>query len=203
MKDVFLQMFPGMMFFWVLFVGQTPMQEILLEKESHVLQRILAAPVTISQFLWSKILRCFLLCGIIQGLLLGLTSLLFGLSWGALLPLAAAVTASALGITGLLAFIYSLARTKEQANAITPVLLLALALLGGSMFPFEELPRFLQIIGQFSPNRWGIMVFRGTAQGQSWSSLLPPLAKLLALGGGGSLLAIGLMRYHLARGGAR
>lgn len=68
--NVFVFMFPGIMYFWVFFLGQIPMQEILDERDAHTLQRLLAAPVTVLQFLLSKMLRCFLLCGLIQMLLL-------------------------------------------------------------------------------------------------------------------------------------
>ena len=107
-----------MMYFWVLFVGQGPLQEVLYEQETHTLARILAAPVTLSQFVLSKLIRCFLLCGLIQALLLLLSSFLFGVHWGNPGLVAATIAASAFSMTGFLGFIYSLARTKEQANVI-------------------------------------------------------------------------------------
>ncbi len=64
-------------------------------------------------------------------------------------------------MTGLLALIYSLARTREQANVMSSVILLVFAMVGGSMFPFENLPGFLQMAGQFTPNRWGVLALQG------------------------------------------
>ena len=56
MTDVFIYMFPGIVYFWIFFIAEDPMQEILQEKDAHTLQRLLAAPVTVSQFLLSKML---------------------------------------------------------------------------------------------------------------------------------------------------
>ena len=59
MSDFLLILLPGAMYFWILFIGQGPMQEVLQEKESRVLPRILACPVTAGQYVLSKMLRCF------------------------------------------------------------------------------------------------------------------------------------------------
>jgi ABC-type Na+ efflux pump permease subunit len=81
-KEVFVFMFPGIMYFWVFFIGQGPMQEILTERDTHTLHRLLASPVSLFQFLLSKMIRCFLLCGSIQLLLLLASAGLAGIWWG-------------------------------------------------------------------------------------------------------------------------
>ena len=70
------------MYFWVLFIGQGPMQEVLQDKDNRVLPRILACPVTPGQFVLSKMLRCFLLCSLAAILLLVSSALLFGIKLG-------------------------------------------------------------------------------------------------------------------------
>ncbi len=182
MKEIFEMFLPGLMYFWVLFVGQGPMQEVLNEKGIRTLSRILAAPVSLPQFVLSKLIRCFLLCGVIQALLLLSGFLLFGVRWGNPLLLAAVITASALSMTGLLAFIYSLARTSEQANVIPTIALLICAMLGGSLFPYDQLPHFMQAVGQFTPNHWGIVAFQTVLRARPLAELLAPLAALSAFG---------------------
>ena len=203
MSDVLLILLPGAMYFWILFIGQGAMQEVLQEKETRVLPRILACPVTPGQYVLSKMLRCFVLCSLAAILLLVSSALLFGLKWGNPLKLAVAMAAWGVSMTGLLALIFALAHTKEQANVLSPLVLLVCAMLGGSMFPYENLPAFLQVLGQFTPNRWAVLALQGVARSKPLAELVGPLAGLVALGAGGSLLAFFLFKRRLADGGRK
>ena len=200
MSEVFSMLLPGMMYFWVLFVGQGPLQEVLYEQETHTLARILAAPVTLRQFVLSKLIRCFLLCGLIQMLLLLLSALLFGVHWGNPGLVAAAIAASAFSMTGLLGFIYSLARTKEQANIIAPIAMLISAMVGGCMFPFEQLPASIQAVGRLTPNHWAVVAFQSVTRARPALELLPPLGLLSGFGLLGSLAAFQIFRRRLGGG---
>ncbi len=197
MNEVFIAIFPGMMYFWLFFIGQGPMQEILYEKERHTLQRLLAATVTIPQYLLSKMAHCFLLCGLIQSLLVLICLALFCIKWGNPFFLGVVVLSGAWSVAGVLAFIYSLARTREQATTLSPIVLLVFGMVGGSMFPFESLPRFLQAVGTFSPNRWGILALQGIIQAKPLAELAKPILILVAIGLCGCLSAYFLFQRHL------
>lgn len=203
MKDVFVYMFPGIVYFWLFFIAQGPMQEILNEQEHRTLQRMLAAPVSVLEFLLSKVIRCFLLCAVIQGLLLVVSAVLFGVRWGSPLLLAPAVLACSLSVTGLLALIYALAQTKIQAYSLSSVIVIVCALVGGSFFPFYEMPAFLQTIGQYSPNRWGIRAIQIVAWSQPPVNVVKPIAILCTVGVVGSTAAVALLHRRLAFGGRR
>jgi len=200
MSEMLLILLPGAMYFWTLFIGQGPFQEVLQEKESRISARILASPVTPGQYVLAKMLTCFTLCGLATILLLVSSALLFGIRWGNPLALAAAVAVWAGSMTGLLALIYVAARTREQANVLSPMVLMVLAMLGGSMFPYENLPSFLQMIGRFTPNRWAVLALRGVAQSKPVPELAGPMTALLDLGIFGSLLAFFVLKRRLASG---
>jgi len=151
----------------------------------------------------SKMLRCFVLCSLAAILLLVSSALLFGLKWGNPLKLAVAMAAWGVSMTGLLALIFALAHTKEQANVLSPLVLLVCAMLGGSMFPYENLPVFLQKLGQYIPNRWAVLALQGVARSKPLAELVGPLAGLVALGAGGSLLAFFLFKRRLEDGGRK
>jgi ABC-2 type transport system permease protein len=197
MNEVFQFVLPGTMYFWILFIGQGPLQEVLSEKEANTLSRLLASPVTLRQFLLSKMIRCFLLCAIVQTVLLLLSGLGFGMRWGNPAILAVVVVMSAWSMMGLLALIYSLARTREQANSISSILILGLAMLGGSMFPFEQLPAFLQAVGQFTPNRWSIVAFQSVMKAKPLADLVMPLGVLAGVGFLGGATALCLFQRQL------
>ncbi len=203
MSDVLLILLPGAMYFWILFIGQGAMQEVLQEQDSRILPRVLACPVTAGQYVLSKMLRCFVLCALAVVLLLVASRLLFGIKWGNPLALAAAVAAWAVSMTGLLSLIFAAARTREQANVLSPMVLLLCAMLGGSMFPYENLPAFLQVLGQYTPNRWGVLVLQGVARAKPLAELVRPLGGLVGLGVLGCLLALMSLKRRLADGGRR
>ena len=203
MSDILLILLPGAMYFWVLFVGQVPLQEVLKEKDTRILPRLLSCPVTPAQYVLSKMLRCFVLCSLAITLLLVASALLFGIKWGHPLGLAAAVAAWAGSMTGLLALIYSLVRTQEQANVLPPLLLIVFAMLGGSMFPYESLPGFLQMLGQYTPNRWAVLAMLGVVRAKPAGELLAPFAGLVAVGVLGSLFAFVLFKRQLVNGHRR
>jgi len=203
MSDVLLILLPGAMYFWILFIGQWPLQEVLQEKESRILPRILSCPVTPGQYVLAKLLRCFVLCSLAAALVMASSALMFGIKWGNPLKLAVVVAAWAGSMTGLLALIFSLARTKEQANVLSPMVLLVCAMLGGSMFPYESLPAFLQALGQFTPNRWAVLALLGVARAKPLVELVAPFAGLVALGTLGNLLAFFLFQRRLAYGGGK
>jgi ABC-2 type transport system permease protein len=138
MNNVIAFVLPGIMYFWVLFVGQGPMQEVIFDKEGNILPRILASPVTLPQFIMAKMLRCFIICTLAMILLIGFSRVVFGVMWGNPLLLAVAIAACGISMVGLLSAIYSLARTREQARTLSTTILLGMAMVGGGMFPFEK-----------------------------------------------------------------
>ncbi len=201
MSEALAFVLPGLMYFWVMFLGQGPLQEVLHEKETHILPRILASPVTVPEFILAKLLRCFALCALVFLALALVTALLLRLPWGNPFKLAGVVGACAVSITGTLALIYSLARTREQANVMSSVLVMILGMLGGNMFPFQNLPAGMQHIGSFLPNRWAVIALEGLLRARPLSALAPAIAGLLAVGVAGSLIAFFFFHRQLVSGG--
>lgn len=200
MSDIVLMLLPGAMYFWVLFIGQGPFQEVLQEKQNLILPRLLASPVTPAQYVLAKMLRCLVLCSIALVLLLVASTVIFGIKWGNPIKLAGVVAMWAVSMMGMLSVIYALARTREQANVLSPLVLMLFAMLGGSMFPFESLPGFLQLIGQYTPNRWAVLILQGVARSKPLIELARPLMGLAALGVLGTGLAFVLFQRKLANG---
>lgn len=203
MSDLLLILLPGSMYFWVLFVGQGSLQEVVQEQENRILTRVLACPVTPGQYILSKMLRCFTLCSVVIVLLLIISGLLFGIRWGNPVKLLLVILLWSGSMTGLLSLIYALAPTREQANVLSPVVLMVFAMLGGSMFPYENLPAFLRMVGQFTPNRWAVLVLQGVVRSRPIAELMTPFAGLLAIALGGAVLAYVLFQRRLAPGRAK
>jgi ABC-type multidrug transport system permease subunit len=73
--------------------------------------------------------------------------------------------------------------------------------LGGSFFPFQYFPGFLQAIGQLSPNRWAILAIQNVAYARPWADLVLPVVVLCAIGSLGCITALLLFHRRLATGG--
>ncbi|HTL56416.1 MAG TPA: ABC transporter permease [Candidatus Limnocylindrales bacterium] len=203
MSDILLILLPGAMYFWILFIGQAPLQEVVQEQDNRILSRVLACPVTPGEYVLSKLLRCFTLCTLAAILLLAVSALMFGMRWGNPLKLLVVIVAWSGSMTGLLGVIYAVAQTREQANVLSPMVLMVFAMLGGSMFPYENLPAFLRMLGQYTPNRWAVLLLQGVVRSRPLPELISPLVGLLALGLVGTLLAFFLFNRRLSHGGRK
>ena len=200
MSDIVLLILPGAMYFWILFIAQGPMLEVLQEQESLVLPRLLACPVTPKQYILAKLLRCFALSSLATVVLMLASALLLGIHWGNLWELVAVIAAWALSMTGLMGFLFALVRTREQSNVLVPLVLLVFAMLGGSMFPYENLPGLLQMLGQYSPNRWAVLALEGAVHSKPLLVFMRPVAALAVLGTLGCGLGCFLLERRLAGG---
>ncbi len=188
MKDVFEQLFPGMMLMWVCFIANGVFVDIFEEYKAHTVARLLASGVSLWEILVSKVLRCLIVCWVCEGTLILFTGVVFGVGWTNPAMLWVVLTAFNLFLLGFLSLVYGAARTTDSANAIVVFFLLMSAALGGSFMPFSELPSALQAIGQWSMIRLACVSVENLLQGKSaWAGLRPSL--LLCAGG---LILLGL-----------
>lgn len=200
MSMVFKEMFPAIMVMWIFIIAQQPMADLFTEIERKTLSRLLSTTVTIQDFLISKIIRCFLLCMISIWLLVLVSSLLFGVSWGNLFWLFMLIAAASLAITGFVSIIYSISPKKEVANAIAPFLILTSSFLGGSMIPYNQLPPFIKNLGMFTVNRWGILGLQNVMNAKPLDEILYPLGILFVFGIASSCLAFYLFKKRFEAG---
>ncbi|MBD3179635.1 MAG: hypothetical protein GF417_08490, partial [Candidatus Latescibacteria bacterium] len=124
------------------------------------LRRVLASPASGSEIAAGKVLVTFSITAIVSIIIIVVSVLAFGIDVGAPLPLVIHFIGVILMCTGVMSFLFGLITRERVADAVLPVVILTLALFGGSMVPFEQLPGFLQMIGRFSPIYWAGSGFR-------------------------------------------
>jgi ABC-2 type transport system permease protein len=83
----------------------------------------------------AKTLVSFILGVAATAVLLTAGGLLFGVDFGAFVPIAVLVMATVAAATSLVLVVTKVARTAEQASTINSILALALGVLGGAFFP--------------------------------------------------------------------
>lgn len=101
----------------------------------------------------------------------------FGVEWGNPVGAGLLVVDFALVATGAGLLIGSLARTAEQATAVGIPLAVALAMLGGCMWPLEIVSPAMRAVGHLTPHAWAMdgwvhLVFDGQGVEAIWVDLL-------------------------------
>jgi ABC-2 type transport system permease protein len=154
------------------------------ERNSGVTLRILSAPVSRIDILWSKYLYNISL-GIIQLMVLFFAGYLFFnidifSSFGNLflVILCSSAAATAFGMV-LAAF----SKTTAQANGLGTFLILTMSAIGGAWFPTFILPHFIQILSKFTIVYWSIEGFMQVLwNGAGLVDILPILGILIGIG---------------------
>lgn len=162
------------------------------EKNAGLFQRLLSAPVTRGQLLWSRFLFGVLV-GVVQLLALFLAGrVLYGVDvfghFGNLLVvcLASAAACSAFGM-----FVAAYTPNAQAASGLATLLVLTMSATGGAWFPIGLMPEFMQTVGKFTLVYWSMEGFsRVLWAGDSFFKILPTVGILLAIATGVMALAI-------------
>jgi ABC-2 type transport system permease protein len=179
--NIMAYMAPGMALLFLMFAVSYGGRSLLTERAQGTLPRLLVTPTAIPQVLAGKVLGIFLTGSAQMAILIAASSLMFGLQWGDPLGVAALILAAVFGSTGWGVLLTAIARTPAQAANLGTAMMLIFGVLGGSFFQLSNLPGWIQIVSQLTPNHWGIDGFT-----------------ILGLGGwlgdlGGTLLGLFLM----------
>jgi ABC-2 type transport system permease protein len=154
---------------------------ILDARKSGVWYRMLSTPVSRIEVLGGYLLSFFLIGWIQFGILMGVSSLLFGVSWGNLFGHLVLVSALLMCVIGLGLFIGGLVRTTEQQTALGNIVIVSTCMLGGIYWPLEIVPEFMQKIAEFVPQTWAMKGFTElVARGGTALDIMGSVAVLLA-----------------------
>lgn len=142
----------GFTIMFVMFMAFGSAGGILEEREQGTLRRLLITPSTRAQILGGKVVGVIGTSAIEAIILVGLGALAFGVPWGRdplalILVLGAYILASA----GLAVFVTAVVRTRSQLSAIGPIAATGLSMIGGSYWPIEVTPPFMQTLAKFTP----------------------------------------------------
>jgi ABC-type multidrug transport system permease subunit len=147
-----LLFFPGLLMMTVIFAAQGLAEDLWQEREMGTLRRLRSAPTGLFQFMLARLTSALIVLGVVTVPLTILGFYVLGISV-AKLP----VSLIWLAIAGLLlmsmaSFIQVFVPTRKAAALFTTLVMFPLLLIGGSFFPFENMPGFLADIGRLTPN---------------------------------------------------
>lgn len=166
------------------------------ERVAGTLSRLSAAPISPGAVLAGKALACFVTCVFVQALMIAVAwAPPFNVRVAEPGMLAAAVLASSLGFTGLMALIAGLSRTEGAAEGIGRAVLIVLALIGGGSIPLMFLPPLVRTLSGVSPFKWVTEAWEGALwRGLGIGGMALPLGVLVGMGVAGYLAGAAVLK---------
>jgi len=190
----------GMMVFYVFFTGAAAAQSILKEEEEGTLARQFTTPTPQSQILAGKFIAVFVTMIVQTAVLVVASSLIFGLEWGAPMPvvlvmLGMVVLGASFGI-----FVNSLLRDTKQAGIVYGGVLNLVGWLGifrmfvASVPGTDAFADTARTVSLFSPHGWAMRGWEEVMAGGGVADVLLTVLVMIALGA--IFFVIGVLRFR-------
>jgi ABC-2 type transport system permease protein len=130
------------------------------EKNAGLFQRLLSAPLSRGQLLWSRF-AFGMLIGLLQlTTLFAAGSLMYNIDvLGHLIPLLVVCCAAAAACSSFGMLIAALAPNAQAASGLATFVVMMMSATGGAWFPLTLMPEFMQQIGKFTLVYWSIEGF--------------------------------------------
>jgi ABC-2 type transport system permease protein len=165
---------------FLLFAVTASATALFREKEHGIFQRVLSAPVTRGDILWSKFLYGICL-GLVQlGVLFLAGHVLFGIEIGSQAGLLAVVCVfAAAACTSFGMLIAAVSPTPESARGLSTFVILLMCAVGGAWFPVSFMPEFIQRFSRLTLVYWSMEGFSQVLWARATlAELLPTLGWL-------------------------
>lgn len=172
----------GMMIFFVFFTAAASMETILNEEERGTLQRLFTTPTSHREILGGKALAGMVTVAIQITVLMLFGRFIFGIDWGALLPVIVAVAGVILAASGTGLFLVSLMQNTRQGGVIFGGVLTVTGMIG--LIPVftagvPNQPKSLETISLLVPHGWAMRSLEIAHEGGAIVDILPIFAGLL------------------------
>ncbi len=165
---------------FVFLTGLTSATNLVESRKLGVARRMLASPTSSLAIVVGEGLGRFLVA-LFQGLYVVVASnLVFGVQWGAPLPvlvLLCAFSAVAAGAGMLIGSVFS---SAQQAGGVSVMLGLVLAALGGCMVPLELFGRTMREVARIVPHSWALEAFNVLVRQEGGLAAVLPYVGVLA-----------------------
>lgn len=185
---------PSMAIMFLSFGVTMGARSILEEERTGTLGRLLTTPTPVRAILGGKLVSTFL-AGILQfGVLVGASSLLFGLDWGHPLALIVLSLALVAAMTSLGMALAAVVRSEEQVNTWGVAVLLVFSAISGNFVPRFGFPDWLKTLGLITPNAWALEGFTKLGLGGGLSDVGAEIGALAAMAV--VLFAVGVIGFR-------
>lgn len=183
--------------FYAFYTGTTTAQTILREDEEGTLARLFTTPTPHSNILAGKFIAVGLTVSVQMVVLFLLGHFIFGISWGAVLPVGLVIAGVVLAASGFGIFINSLLKNTKQSGLIFGGLLTVLGMIGGLPVMIQGSAAAADTIARvslFEPVGWAV---RGLLQNMHNTPLSQVIPTCLVLAGWSLVFfLIGVLRFQ-------
>jgi len=133
---------------------------ILEEKENGTINRLLYSPLKAVSILFGKMLYALFIAVLQLTLMFVFAWIAFGLDLSLNIPaLVLMIFATGFAVSSFGIFLASIAKTRQQAQGLSTLIILIMSAIGGSMIPLFFMPAIMKKIAVVSVNYWGIQGF--------------------------------------------
>ena len=196
-----IQAIAGTAIFMLLFSVAGVGTSILEEKENGTINRLLYSPLKGSTILYSKMLFAFFISILQLTAMFLFAWLILNLDMSVNIPgLILMIIATSFAVSSLGIFMAAIAKTRQQAQNLSTIIILVMSAIGGSMIPLFIMPSILQKIALLSVNYWGIQGFYDLFwRVLTLKEILPKILVLLSIGIVMTLASIQLFKKRIKK----
>jgi ABC-2 type transport system permease protein len=174
---------------------------LLDEKESGTLKRLLYSPLKPTDILFGK-MGAALVLAILQLVVMFVFSwVVFGLPiFKDITSLLLMILTTAFAVSSFGIFLVAIAKTRQQLQGLSTIIILTMSAVGGSMIPIFVMPAIMQKIAMVSVNYWGIQGFYDIF----WRNLplidiLPKMGILIGIGLIMTIISVKLFKNNVLK----
>ena len=174
---------------------------LLEEKENGTINRLLYSPLKGSTILYSKMLFAFFISILQLSAMFLFAWLILNMDLSVNIPgFILMIIATSFAVSSLGIFLAAIARTRQQAQNLSTIIILVMSAVGGSMIPLFIMPAILQKIAFLSVNYWSIQGFYDLF----WrvlplEDILPRILILMSIGAVMTLASIQLFKKRITK----
>lgn len=176
----------AMMVMYVFYTAAASCLSLLEEREKGTLSRLFTTPTTRAEVLGGRFISVFVLLVFQIAVLLGVSSAVFGIRWGAPLSVVLMALGMIVSATGLGILITALLKNTKQTGIVYGGVLTVAGLVGMIQVFTGNVPsassRVFQIASLFVPHGWAVRGWLALLQGAGVSEVLPTVGVMLAVG---------------------
>ena len=183
-------LFPGTVLLVILMMSAGLSQEIWKEKRAGAVRRMAGTPAGMHAFLAGKLAATFAVLLVAIGISFAAERLVFDIPMRACALAVVWSGCAGVVVYGGLLVMQLLLASERTASTVSAMTMVPLAMLGGSMFPIEEMPENFAHFARYTPNGWMLVTLR--------SILSAPVAPAELARDFGLLLVAGALLFGLA-----
>ncbi|MBM3907701.1 MAG: ABC transporter permease [Gemmatimonadetes bacterium] len=169
---------------------------VVRERELGTLEQLMVSPLTPAELMLGKTIPSALVAMLDVVLVTAVSLLWFRIPFeGSFFVLAVASLLFVLTGLGVGLLISTISRTQQEAFMSMFMFFLPALMLGGLLFPVENMPRWVQVLSHLDPVRHFLIVVRGIfLRGAGWEIVWPQLAWLAGIAA--SVLWVATRQFH-------